>query len=47
MGILGYAWDISNGGRSPSDAAVATGTNWDKVVDNSLTGISVVEVEQA
>ena len=46
MGLLGYAWDIANGGRSPTDAAIETGTNWDAVVDNSLTGVSVVEVDQ-
>lgn len=47
MGLLGYAWDIANGGRSPTDAAIETGTNWDAVVDNTLTGFSVVEVEKA
>ena len=46
MGLLGYAWDIANGGRSPTDAAIETGTNWDAVVDNSLTGVAVVEVDQ-
>lgn len=36
--IKGYAWDITNGGRSPDDAALATGSNWDKVAtDNKHT----------
>ena len=36
--IKGYAWDIANGGKSPSDAALATGSNWDKVAtDNKHT----------
>jgi hypothetical protein len=32
LGIKGYAWDIANGGPSPLDAAISTGTNWDLVV---------------
>lgn len=28
----GYAWDTVNGGKSPTDAELATGTNWDKSV---------------
>ena len=36
--LKGYAWDMVNGGKSPSDAAIATGTNWDKVAtDNKQT----------
>ena len=30
--LKGYAWDIANGGQTPADAALFTGTNWDKVV---------------
>ena len=29
--LKGYAWDIANGGSSPDDAALATGSNWDIV----------------
>lgn len=29
LGLHGYTWDEANGGKSPSDAALATGTNWD------------------
>ena len=29
--LKGYAWDTTNGGRSPSDAALATGANWNQV----------------
>jgi hypothetical protein len=32
LGIRGYAWDAANGGKSPNDTAVGTGTNWDKIV---------------
>lgn len=31
LGLKGYAWDEANGGKSPTDAEIATGTNWDKV----------------
>jgi len=34
LGLKGYAWDTANGGKSPSDAALATGSNWDKVVSD-------------
>lgn len=27
--VKGYAWDITNGGSSPDDAALFTGSNWD------------------
>lgn len=35
MGLLGYSWDIANGGKSPSNADLATGSNWD-MVENSI-----------
>jgi hypothetical protein len=31
LSLKGYTWDEANGGKSPSDADLATGTNWDKV----------------
>lgn len=38
--LKGYAWDTANGGASPTDAELATGTNWDKAVafDKHLLG---------
>lgn len=30
LGLKGYSWDEANGGKSPTDAELATGTNWDK-----------------
>ena len=30
LGIKGYSWDKSAGGKSPNDAALATSTNWDR-----------------
>jgi hypothetical protein len=31
LGLKGYAWDTANGGKSPTDAELATGSNWDKI----------------
>jgi len=30
LGLKGYTWDVTAGGKSPTDAELATGTNWDK-----------------
>jgi hypothetical protein len=30
LGMKGYQWDSANGGKSPANAALFTGTNWDK-----------------
>lgn len=29
IGLKGYTWDTTNGGENPTNAALATGTNWD------------------
>ena len=34
MGMMGYGWDETNGGKSPTDAELATGTNWDLFVQD-------------
>jgi hypothetical protein len=41
LGIKGYAWDKTNGGASPTDAALATSTNWDQYAtsDKDLAGV--------
>ena len=31
LALKGFAWDVSSGGKSPTDAELATGSNWDKV----------------
>lgn len=31
LALKGYAWDTTSGGKSPTDAEIATGANWDKV----------------
>lgn len=30
LGLRGFKWDKTNGGHSPTNGAIATGTNWDK-----------------
>jgi len=30
VSVKGFAWDKTNGGKSPTTAALATGSNWDK-----------------
>lgn len=41
VGVQGFAWDKTNGGKSPNDAALALGTNWDKYAtsDKDLAGV--------
>lgn len=31
VGLKGYSWDVANGGKSPTDAELATGSNWDQI----------------
>lgn len=43
VGIKGFAWDKANGGKSPTDAALFTSTNWEKYAtsDKDLAGVVV------
>lgn len=43
VGVKGFKWDTANGQANPSDAALATGTNWDKAVteNKSLAGVII------
>ncbi|BEV43931.1 major capsid protein [Afipia carboxidovorans] len=34
LGLKGYTWDETSGGKSPTDAELATGSNWDKVASS-------------
>lgn len=34
VAVKGYAWDVTNGGKSPTDAELATGSNWDRVASS-------------
>jgi len=44
LGLKGYSWDEQNGGASPDDAALMTGSNWDKVAefDKMTAGVMAV-----
>lgn len=44
IGVKGFTWDVTNGGKNPADAAVITSTNWDKVYTSKkdLAGAVIV-----
>lgn len=42
VGLRGFAWDKTNGGTSPSTAALLTATNWDRVYNNSVKDLGGV-----
>tara|TARA_R100001591_G_C4354174_1_gene184106 strand:- start:22563 stop:23531 length:969 start_codon:yes stop_codon:yes gene_type:complete len=42
VGVKGFAWDKTNGGKSPNDAALATSTNWDKYATSNKDIAGVV-----
>lgn len=44
LGIKGFKWDTTNGGKSPNDAALAVSTNWDKSATSTkdLAGVLVL-----
>jgi len=44
VGMKGYGWDETNGGKSPTDAELATGTNWDKYAefDKMTAGVAAI-----
>lgn len=47
LGLKGYAWDEVNGGKSPTDAEIATGTNWDKIASSLKHTAGVMTVADA
>lgn len=42
LGLKGYSWDETNGGSSPSDAEIATGSNWDTVMTSEKDTAGVI-----
>lgn len=46
LGIKGFTWDETNGGKSPADAELATGTNWDKIKTSVKECAGVLTVGQ-
>lgn len=43
LGIKGFAWDKTNGGKSPNDAALSVATNWDRIATShkDLAGVLI------
>lgn len=43
VGVKGFQWDVGNGGKNPTAAALATGSNWDKVYASAkdLAGVTI------
>lgn len=44
LGLKGYTWDETNGGKSPTDAELGTATNWDKVATDIKNTAGVVTI---
>ena len=44
MKMLGYSWDSVNGGKSPTDAEIATGSNWDLYVTDIKHSAGVITI---
>lgn len=47
LGLKGFTWDEANGGKSPTDAELATGTNWDRVATSVKHTAGVLAIGQA
>lgn len=47
LGLKGFAWDIANGGKSPTNAELATGSNWDLFVNSVKSSAGVITIGDA
>ena len=47
LSLKGYTWDEASGGKSPTDAEIATGSNWDKVATSIKHTAGVITVADA
>ena len=45
--LKGYAWDVANGGASPLDAELFTGTNWDQATTSIKHTLGTLTVADA
>jgi hypothetical protein len=43
LSLKGYTWDTANGGKSPTDAEIGTGTNWDQTASDikNTAGVAI------
>lgn len=47
LGLRGYTWDTANGGKSPTNAELETGTNWDLVANTIKASAGVITIGDA
>jgi len=47
LGLKGYTWDEANGGKSPTDAEIGTGSNWDKTATSNKHTAGVITIGDA
>lgn len=47
LGLRGYTWDETNGGKAPTDAEIATGSNWDKTATSIKQTAGVILIGDA
>ncbi|UXC20014.1 major capsid protein [Comamonas squillarum] len=47
LGLKGYTWDTANGGKSPTNAELATGSNWDLVANSIKASAGVMTIGDA
>lgn len=45
--LKGYSWDATNGGKSPTDAELATASNWDKAVTEDKHTLGTLAIADA
>ena len=45
--LKGYSWDVTNGGKSPTDAELAPATNWDKAVAENKHTLGTLAIADA
>ncbi|MCR9258575.1 MAG: major capsid protein [Pseudomonadaceae bacterium] len=43
VGLMGYSYDLANGGINPTDTVLGTGTNWDRVLQLKNTGAVAIQ----
>ncbi|HEJ1056925.1 TPA: hypothetical protein SLP05_004545 [Pseudomonas putida] len=47
LGLKGFTWDTANGGKSPTNAELSTGTNWDLVANSIKASAGVITIGDA
>lgn len=47
LGLKGYTWDVTNGGKSPTDVELNTGANWDLVANSVKASAGVITIGDA